>query len=81
MFGNIEKKTGVKMDDIMKLAQSLQSADFQDEKTVRKVIRKVSALANKPVSKKKEDALVKAIVNGNVPKDMSSIEKMLGNKK
>ncbi|MBA2173978.1 stage VI sporulation protein F [Halobacillus locisalis] len=81
MFGNIEKKTGVKMDDIMKLAQSLQNADFQDEKTVRKVIRKVSALANKPVSKKKEDALVKAIVNGNVPKDMSSIEKMLGNKK
>lgn len=77
MFGNLEKKTGVKMEDVMKLAQSLQSADFQDEKTVRKVIHKVSKLAGKPVSKKKEDMLVQAIINGNVPSDMSAIEKML----
>ncbi|TGB04624.1 stage VI sporulation protein F [Halobacillus salinus] len=77
MFGNLEKKTGVKMEDVMKLAQSLQNADFQDEKTVRKVINKVSKLAGKPVSKKKEDMLVKAIINGNVPSDMSAIEKML----
>ncbi|MCA0968997.1 stage VI sporulation protein F [Halobacillus litoralis] len=77
MFGNLEKKTGVKMDDVMKLAQSLQNANFQDEKTVRQVIQKVSKLAGKPVSKKKEDKLVKAIVSGNIPSDMSSIEKML----
>ncbi|KHE72690.1 stage VI sporulation protein F [Halobacillus sp. BBL2006] len=81
MFGNIEKKTGVKMEDVMKLANSLKYADFQDEKTVRDVIKKVSKLANKPVSKQKEDMLVKTITSGKVPKDFSSIEKMLGKKK
>lgn len=81
MFGNLEKKTGVKMEDVMKLAQSLQNADFQDEKTVRKVINKVSKLAGKPVSKKKEDMLVKAIINGNVPSDMSAIEKLQNGEK
>ncbi|MGI8315222.1 stage VI sporulation protein F [Halobacillus mangrovi] len=81
MFGNIEKKTGVKMEEVLKLAKSLRHADFQDEKTVREVIKKVSALANKPVSKQKEDMLVKTIINGKVPKDFSSLEKMLKKKK
>lgn len=81
MFDNLEKKTGVKMDEVMKLVQSLQGANFQDEKTIRRVIKKVSSLARKPVSKSKEDMIVKAVLNGNVPKDLSSIEKMLGKKK
>ncbi|WP_226579788.1 stage VI sporulation protein F [Halobacillus litoralis] len=81
MFDKFEKKTGVKMDEVFKLAQSLQGADFKDEKTIRKVIKKVSALANRPVSKQKEDMIVKAILDGNVPKDLSSIEKMMKKKK
>ena len=34
-FKNVEKKTGVNMKDIMDLANSLQNANFKDEKTVR----------------------------------------------
>ncbi|WP_460267473.1 stage VI sporulation protein F, partial [Clostridium tertium] len=37
-FKNIEKKTGVKMQDVMNLAGSLQNANFKDENTVRSVI-------------------------------------------
>lgn len=81
MFGNIEKKTGVKMEEVLKLAKSLRHADFQDEKTVREVIKKVGSLANKPVSKQKEDMLVKTIISGKVPKDFSTLEKMLKKKK
>ncbi|WP_028782426.1 stage VI sporulation protein F [Thalassobacillus devorans] len=81
MFNNFEKKTGVKMDEVMKLAQSLQGANFKDEKTIRNVINKVSRLANKPVSKSKEDMIVKAILNDKVPKDLSSIEKMIKKKR
>lgn len=77
LFNNFEKKTGVKMDEVMKLAQSLQGANFKDEKTIRNVINKVSKLANKPVSKSKEDMIVNAILNDKVPKDLSSIEKMI----
>lgn len=80
MFGNLEKKTGVKMDDLMKLAQSVQSTDFKDEKQVRDIISKVSALANKPVSKQKEDMIVKSIVSGKVPKNLNEIEKMMKKK-
>lgn len=81
MFGNFEKKTGVKMDDIMKLAQSFQNTNFKDEKQVRTMIKKVSQLANKPVSREKEEMLVKAITSGKVPKDMNEIQKMMNKKK
>ncbi|MBH0229420.1 stage VI sporulation protein F [Halobacillus yeomjeoni] len=81
MFGNLEKKTGVKMEEVMKLAQSLNGANFKDEKTVRNVIKKVAKLANKPVSKEKEEMLVKAIITGKVPKDLADLEKMTKKKK
>ncbi|WP_456271126.1 stage VI sporulation protein F [Bacillus sp. AK031] len=80
MFGNFEKKTGVKMDDIMKLAQSVQNTNFKDEQQVRKIIKRVASLANKPVSKEKEEMLVKAITSGKVPKDMNEIQKMINKK-
>ncbi|GGC78180.1 hypothetical protein GCM10007216_05860 [Thalassobacillus devorans] len=81
MFDNFEKKTGVNMDEVMRLVQSLQGADLSDERTVRQVIKKVSRLANKPVSRSTEDKIVKAILSGNVPKDMATIEKMLKKKR
>ncbi|WP_102349811.1 stage VI sporulation protein F [Bacillus sp. Marseille-P3661] len=80
MFGNIEKKTGVNMNDIMKLANSLSTANFKDEKTVRQVIRQVSQLAGKRVSKEKEDMIVKSILNNNMPMDLNSLSKMIDKK-
>ncbi|RSL32559.1 stage VI sporulation protein F [Salibacterium salarium] len=81
MFENLEKKTGVKIDDVSKLAQSLQGANFRDETTVRNVIKQVSSLAKKPVSKETEEMLVNTILNDRMPKDFSSIEKMMGKKR
>ncbi|MCQ6277491.1 stage VI sporulation protein F [Bacillus sp. V3B] len=81
MFGNLEKKTGVKMEDIMKLVHSVQNTNFKDENQVRTIIKKVSALANKPVSKEKEEMLVKAITSGKVPKDINEIQAMMNKKK
>lgn len=79
-FKNIEKKTGVNMKDIFELANSLQNANFKDEKTVRNVIRRVSQIANKPVSKEMEDNLVKSIINDGKQLDFNTIAKMMGNK-
>ncbi|MFE7152294.1 stage VI sporulation protein F, partial [Heyndrickxia sporothermodurans] len=39
-FKNIEKKTGVNMKEIFELANSLQNANFKDEKTVRGIIQR-----------------------------------------
>ncbi|MBN8208000.1 stage VI sporulation protein F [Bacillus sp. NTK071] len=80
LFDNIEKKTNVKKEDIFKLANSVQGADFTDEKTVRKLIANVARVANVNVSKEKEDRIVKAIVNKNIPFDLSSIAKLFSQK-
>ncbi|WP_458413656.1 stage VI sporulation protein F [Schinkia sp. CFF1] len=77
MFGNIEKKTGVNMNDILKLANSLSNANFRDEQTVRRVIQQVAQLAGKRVPKEKEEMLVKAILNNNIPMDLNSLSKMI----
>lgn len=79
-FKNLEKKTGVNMNDVFELANSLQSANFKDEKTVRGVIRRVSQIANKPVSKETEDKIVKSIVNEGKQLDFGTISKMINKK-
>ena len=79
-FKSLENKTGVNMNDVFALANSLQGANFKDEKTVRSVIQRVSQIANKPVSKQMEDKIVKSIVNGDEKLDFSTISKMMGKK-
>ncbi len=79
-FKNIEKKTGVNMKDVFDLANSLQGANFKDERTVRNVIRRVSQIANKPVNKETEDRIVQSIVNDGKQLDFNTISQMLNRK-
>ncbi|WP_310365857.1 stage VI sporulation protein F [Neobacillus drentensis] len=79
-FKNIEKKTGVNMKDIFDLANSLQNANFKDEKTVRNVIRRVSQIANKPVNQEMEDQIVKSIINDGKKLDLNTISNMINKK-
>jgi hypothetical protein len=79
-FKNIEKKTGVNMNDVFELANSLQNANFKDEQTVRGVIRRVSKMANKPVSKEMEDKIVASIVKDGKQLDFGQISKMINKK-
>lgn len=79
-FDHIEKKTNVKREDIFSLADSITNANFQDEETVRQIIGRVAKLAKVDVPKQKEDQIVKAIVNNNIPMNFSSIAKMFDKK-
>ncbi|MEH7385222.1 stage VI sporulation protein F [Bacillus sp. JJ1521] len=79
-FKNIEKKTGVNMQEVLQLANSLQNANFKDENTVRNVIKKVSKIAGKPVNKQMEDKIVNSIVNGKEKMDFNTISKMINKK-
>ena len=79
-FKNVEKKTGVNMKDILDLANSLQNANFKDEKTVRNVIQRVSKIANKKVSKETEDKIVQSIVKDGKQLDINTISKMINKK-
>ncbi|MDQ0337445.1 hypothetical protein J2S00_000215 [Caldalkalibacillus uzonensis] len=76
LFDNIEQQTNVDMGEIIKLANSLQKANLKDEKTIRKLIAKISRMVNIPVSKDKEEFIVKAIMNDRIPKSLPDLLKM-----
>lgn len=79
-FKNIEKKTGVNMQDIFALANSLQNANFKDEKTVRDIVKRVAQIANRNVPKELEDKIVQSIVNNGKQIDFNTIANMLNKK-
>jgi len=79
-FKNLEKKTGVNMKDVFELAASLQNANFNDERTVRGVIQRVSQIARKPVNKELEDKIVESIIKDGKSLDFNTISNMLNKK-
>ncbi len=80
-FKNMENKTGVNMKDVLELANSLQGANFQDEATVRSVIKRVSAIAGKPVNKEMEDKIIQSVVQDGNQIDFSTISNMINKSK
>jgi len=72
-FKKVEKKTNVNKDTIMSLAKKLQNSNMKDEKVLRDMVQEISALTGKEVSKEKEDKIVNAIVQDNVPKDIDKM--------
>ena len=80
-FKNMENKTGVNMKDVLELANSLQGANFQDEATVRSVIKRVSAIAGKPVNKEMEDKIIQSVVQDGNQIDFSTISNMINKNK
>ncbi|MBM7542509.1 stage VI sporulation protein F [Amphibacillus cookii] len=73
LFDHIQNKANIKPDEIFKVAQSVQNADFSNETTVRDLVKQLSQLANKPISKEKEDKLVQSITKNKFPKDINTL--------
>ena len=73
LFNKIEKKTNIKKETIINLANKIQKNNMKDESTLREVIQDLSNLTGKEVSKEKEDKIIKAIINDQVP---NNIDKM-----
>ncbi|WP_217585427.1 stage VI sporulation protein F [Lentibacillus saliphilus] len=79
IFDNLQKNANINPDEIYKVANSVKNADFSDEKTVRNLVRRLSKMANKRISKEKEDKIVASIINNDVPMNMQSLSKMFKN--
>ena len=73
LFNKIEKKTNINKETIMNLANKIQKNNMKDETTLREVINDISNLTGKQVSKEKEDKIINAIMNDQVP---NNIDKM-----
>lgn len=72
-FKKIEKKTNVNKQTILDLAQKLQQNDLKNENTLREVIQELSQMTGKEVSKDKEDKIINAVINDNVPKNIDKM--------
>lgn len=72
-FKKVEKKTHINKDTIFSLAAKLQKSNMQDENTIREVIRDLSNMTGKEVSKEKEEQIIDAIRKNKVPKDMNNM--------
>lgn len=72
-FKKVEDKTNIDKNTIINLAQKLQKGNMKDETTLREVIKEIGNLTGKEVSKEKEDKIINAVINDQVP---NNIDKM-----
>lgn len=73
-FNKVEKKTNVKKDTILNLAKKLQGDNMKNEENLREVIRELSVLTGKNVSKEQENKIINTVINDKVP---DNIDKMI----
>ncbi len=79
-FKKIEQKTGVSMDEVFALANAIQYADFSDERQVKKIVRKVSKVAGKPISKDLEEQIVQSVIQKGDKLNLNEIASMMNQK-
>ena len=72
-FNKVEKKTNVKKSTILDLAKKLQGDKKKNEDNIRDVIRELSKMTGKEVSKEQEDKIINTIVTDNVPKNVDKM--------
>lgn len=73
LFNKIEKKTNIDKNTILNLANKLQNNNMKDENTLREVIKDISNLTGKEVSKEKEDKIIDAIIKDKVPNNVDTM--------
>lgn len=72
-FKRVEKKTNINKETILSLADKLQKSNMKDENTLREVIKDISNMTGKEVSKEKEQRIIDAIKKDNIPKDIGNM--------
>ena len=72
-FDKVEKKTNVNKETILNLANELNNGNMKDENTIRKVIKTLSSMTGKDVSKEKEDKIVNTILKDNIPEGVDKM--------
>ncbi|MBR2587656.1 MAG: stage VI sporulation protein F [Bacilli bacterium] len=72
-FNKIERKTNVNKETILSLAEKLRQNDMKNEGTIREVIEELSNITGRKVSKEKQDKIIKAVINDEVPKNIDKM--------
>ena len=72
-LNKVEKKTNVKKESILNLAKKLQGDNMKNENNLREVIRELSIMTGKDVSKEQEDKIINTVINDKVPDDLDKM--------
>lgn len=72
LFNKVEKKTNIKKETILSLANKLQKGNMKDKNVLTEVIDELSVLTGKSISDEKKEKIINTIVNNQVPKDIDS---------
>ena len=72
-FKKVEDKTNVKKSTIISLSKKLQGDNMKNEDTLREVIKELSEMTGKNVSKEEEDKIINAVINDRVPDNLDSM--------
>ncbi|HLS06626.1 MAG TPA: stage VI sporulation protein F [Bacillota bacterium] len=75
-FDQIKQETNITPDEIYDIAESVKHANFTDERTVRQLIQQLAKIANRPISKAKEEQMVEMILNNNLPTTIDELNNM-----
>ena len=73
LFNKIEKKTNINKETILSLATKLQNNNMKDENTIKEVIKDICNLTGKEITKEKEEKIINAILNDNIPKNIDKM--------
>lgn len=72
-FKKVENKSGVSKEAIISIANKLQHTDMKDEQVLRDLVKEIGTIAGRSVSQDKEDKIVNAIINNNIPKNLDKL--------
>lgn len=73
VFDEINKKSNVDKETIFDIADSIKNADLGNEMVLRKLIRDIAKIANRPVPKDLEDSIIKKIKKDGVPSNFNDL--------
>jgi len=72
-FNKVERKTNVKKSSIINLAKKLQGDNMKNEDNLREVIRELSEMTGKNVSKEQEDKIISTVINDKIPNNLDKM--------
>ena len=72
LFNKVEKKTNVKKNTILSLAEKIKSSNFKDEKVLNEVIDELSNMTGRSISDIKRKKIINAIKNDKVPNNIEN---------
>lgn len=73
LIKQIEENSQISVDEIYHIANSIQYADFTDEETIRTLVRRLARMANRSISREKEDHIVRSVINQEIPSSLDAL--------